>query len=92
MLKTFGALVVGGESLVESAPVWLESARHTEFGDNWTGTILLDERPQLAFGSQMVLLLDDGRQADVVLQQMHPGVDGGTLIRFKSTPMSEPAS
>ena len=93
MLKTFGALMVGGQSLVESAPVWLESARHTQHGDHWSGTILLDERPRLVSGSHMVLLLDDGRQADVILEQMHPGADGGLLVRFKSsTQQSEPES
>ncbi|HEX4150059.1 MAG TPA: hypothetical protein VHY20_13765 [Pirellulales bacterium] len=92
MLKTFGALVVEGNALAESAPVWLESTRQSASGETWAGTILLAERPKLAHGSQMVLLLEDGRQAEVVLDRMHPGVDGGMLVRFKSTPLPERAS
>jgi hypothetical protein len=85
MLKTFGDLVVDGRALAEGAPVWLESALNRATGDDWQGTILLGERPKLASGSHMLLLLEDGRQAEVVLTQMHPGADGGLLVRFESS-------
>ena len=89
MLKTFGALLVDGHALAEGAPVWLESAARNVEGDDWEGTILLDKRPKLASGSHMLLLLEDGRQAEVVLKQMHPGVDGGLLVRFQSSGQAE---
>ncbi|HEY5313608.1 MAG TPA: hypothetical protein VIK18_13865 [Pirellulales bacterium] len=85
MLRTFGALMVDGHAVVEDAPVWLESANRALNGGDWQGTILLDESPKLSSGSHMLLLLEDGRQAEVVLKQMHPGADGGLLVRFESS-------
>lgn len=85
MFKTFGDLMVDGHALAEAAPVWLETTHHGDDGNDWEGTILLETPPKLSSGSHMLLLLEDGRQAEVVLRQMHPGEDGGLLVRFSGS-------
>lgn len=85
MFKTFGALVVDGQPLAESAPVWLDRTRYDGTDDDWHGTILLDQKPPVTAGSHALLRLEDGREAEVVLGQFHPGADGGLLLRFSSS-------
>ena len=78
-LETFGTLLVEGQVLAESLPVWVDYSRRTR---HWKGAIQMPTAMAPASGTIAHLTLADGREAEIAVEQSRAGTEGQVLVRF----------